>query len=210
MRPSIRISALPLAATLAATAALAEAGTVTASLKGHAILPAATCSGAATRSAPASSRPDLAGRGAFIAETRLADRTLVSPDHPGLKQPNLPAERAWTGRSWKSPLEVNGNKIDDFNVISETRGVVIDLGALGAAVRKLSYVDLMDIEDSNDAAGIGGMDGKFTFPLVTIEDVDTSTASTASSGTTTNCRSRPAGRSARRMPTSGSFCMSAA
>ncbi|MEO1600748.1 MAG: esterase-like activity of phytase family protein [Pseudomonadota bacterium] len=207
---------------------------------------------------------DMEGRVTFITETRLGDRTLRSPDHPGLKLPNLPGEvtfdvrrsrgyegmaqspdgttlypliegpiwdpevgavesengqeylrllefdiasREWTGNSWRYPLEVNGNNIGDFNMISETRGLVIErdggegdpaqacaegapgldcffrpaafkrvylieLGAPGTAVEKLAYVDLMDIDDPERIALVGGKDGKFTFPFVTIEDVD--------------------------------------
>ncbi len=39
-------------------------------------------------------------------------------------------------------------------------------------VRKIGYVDLMDIKDPKGVAKVGGKDGKFTFPFVTIEDVD--------------------------------------
>ncbi len=208
---------------------------------------------------------DMDGRIVEIHETKLGDRTLRSPDHPGLKLPNLPGEvtfdvrrsrgfegmaqsvdgttlypliegpiwdaeagdvekedgreylrllefdvasRAWTGNAWRYPLEVNGNNIGDFNMISETRGLVIErdggegdpaeacaegsdgldcffrpaefkrvylieLGEAGSAVEKLAYVDLMNIADP-DAVALRGRnaDGKFTFPFVTIEDVD--------------------------------------
>ncbi len=208
---------------------------------------------------------DLEGRVTEIHETRLGDRTLRSPDHPGLKLPNLPdavtfdvrrsrgyegmaqsmdgttlypllegpiwdaeagaveAEdgreylrllefdleaRDWTGNAWRYPLEVNGNNIGDFNMISETRGLVIErdggegdpaqacaegsdgldcfyrpaefkrvylieLGEPGTAVAKLAYVDLMNIADPEGVARAGANeDGRFTFPFVTIEDVD--------------------------------------
>lgn len=39
-------------------------------------------------------------------------------------------------------------------------------------VRKIGYIDLMDIADPKGVAKVGGKDGKFTFPFVTIEDVD--------------------------------------
>ena len=39
-------------------------------------------------------------------------------------------------------------------------------------VRKIGYVDLMDINDPKGVARVGGAGGKFTFPFVTIEDVD--------------------------------------
>ena len=39
-------------------------------------------------------------------------------------------------------------------------------------VRKIGYVDLLDIADPQGVAKTGGKGGKFTFPFVTIEDVD--------------------------------------
>ncbi len=39
-------------------------------------------------------------------------------------------------------------------------------------VKKIGHIDLMDINDPNGVAKRGGKDGKFTFPFVTIEDVD--------------------------------------
>jgi hypothetical protein len=39
-------------------------------------------------------------------------------------------------------------------------------------VRKIGYVDLMDIQDPKGVAKVGGENGRFTFPFVTIEDVD--------------------------------------
>ncbi len=39
-------------------------------------------------------------------------------------------------------------------------------------MRKIGYIDLMDIQDPKGLAKVGGKDGKFTFPFVTIEDVD--------------------------------------
>jgi len=39
-------------------------------------------------------------------------------------------------------------------------------------VRKIGYIDLLDIQDPKGVAKVGGKDGKFTFPFVTIEDVD--------------------------------------
>lgn len=34
--------------------------------------------------------------------------------------------RAWTGKSWKYPLEVDGNNIGDFNMVDATRALVIE------------------------------------------------------------------------------------
>ena len=39
-------------------------------------------------------------------------------------------------------------------------------------MRKIGYMDLLDIQDPKGVAKVGGQDGKFTFPFVTIEDVD--------------------------------------
>ncbi len=39
-------------------------------------------------------------------------------------------------------------------------------------MRKIGYIDLLDIQDPKGLARVGGKDGKFTFPFVTIEDVD--------------------------------------
>ena len=39
-------------------------------------------------------------------------------------------------------------------------------------VRKIGYVDLMDIQDPKGVARAGGGEGRFSFPFVTIEDVD--------------------------------------
>ena len=117
--------------------------------------------------------------------------------------------REWTGRSWFYPLGADGHAIGDFNMIDDTRGLVIerDWGqgdaelackdgategcfenpamfkrvylidmagvAPGEPVHKVAYVDLMDIQDQNGVARQGKReDGRFTFPFVTIEDVD--------------------------------------
>ncbi|MGF1503212.1 MAG: esterase-like activity of phytase family protein [Paracoccaceae bacterium] len=208
---------------------------------------------------------DRDGRVVFVTETRLGDRTLRSPDHPGLRLPNLPGAvsfevrrsrgfegmaqsvdgtklypliegpiwdaaagateidadgnaylrmlefdidaNAWTGNAWRYTLEDPGHAIGDFNMITETRGLVIErdggegdpadacpegapgldcffrpaefkrvylieMREPGTAVEKLAYVDLMDIEDPDGIARIGGADGRFTFPFVTVESVD--------------------------------------
>ncbi|MCX7631689.1 MAG: esterase-like activity of phytase family protein, partial [Geminicoccaceae bacterium] len=39
-------------------------------------------------------------------------------------------------------------------------------------VRKIGYVDLLDIQDPKGIARVGAEGGRFTFPLVTIENVD--------------------------------------
>ncbi|MEJ8574720.1 esterase-like activity of phytase family protein [Microbaculum marinum] len=119
------------------------------------------------------------------------------------------AGRKFTGRSWLYPLEADGNAIGDFNMIDETRGLVIERDngqgdaelackdgatdgcftspaklkrvylinmdgvADGEPVKKVGYIDLLNIQDPDGIARIGKReDGRFTFPFVTIEDVD--------------------------------------
>jgi hypothetical protein len=115
---------------------------------------------------------------------------------------------AFTGKSWKYPLELPGNAIGDFNLIDATSGLIIerddgegdeaqacqgapqpdcfnvpakfkriykiDFGQADADgfVKKVGYIDLLDIQDPNNVARQGGKDGKFTFPFFTIENVD--------------------------------------
>ncbi len=119
------------------------------------------------------------------------------------------ADRTFTGNSWLYPMENDGNAIGDFNMIDETRGLIIERdggqgdselackdGATegcftnpaklkrvylidmkgvesGKPVKKVGYIDLLDIQDPKGLARIGKReDGRFTFPFVTIEDVD--------------------------------------
>ncbi|MEO1555742.1 MAG: esterase-like activity of phytase family protein [Pseudomonadota bacterium] len=119
------------------------------------------------------------------------------------------ATQDWTGRSMLYRLEQDGNAIGDFNMIDETRGLVIerdwgqgdaalacaegqeegcfetpaefkrvyliDMAGVkdGAPVNKVAYVDLMIIADPDGIARLGKReDGRFTFPFVTIENVD--------------------------------------
>ncbi len=119
------------------------------------------------------------------------------------------AQRAWTGRSWKYPLELKGNNIGDFNMIDADTALVIERdngeGAVDEAckgparpdcqnvparfkrvykislkevdgeglVRKIGYVDLLDIADPQGLGRNGATrQGRFSFPFVTIENVD--------------------------------------
>jgi len=119
------------------------------------------------------------------------------------------AGREFTGRSWLYPMEANGHAIGDFNMIDETRGLVIERDSgqgdvaeackdgqtegcfknpaefkrvyminmegveAGQPVRKVGYLDLMNIQDPEGLARLGKReDGTLTFPFVTIEDVD--------------------------------------
>lgn len=64
---------------------------------------------------------------------------------------------------------------DCFNVPARFRRIykieMSDANA-GGLVRKIGYIDLMDIADPKKLARQGGSDGKLTFPFVTIENVD--------------------------------------
>lgn len=64
---------------------------------------------------------------------------------------------------------------DCFNVPAKLKHIVlIDMSRADAAgfVKRIGYVDLMDIRDPDGKARLGGSGGTFTFPFVTIEDVD--------------------------------------
>lgn len=62
---------------------------------------------------------------------------------------------------------------DCFNVPARFKRVYkIELGEAGGAVRKIAYIDLLDIADPKRVARIGGKDGKFGFPQWCIEGVD--------------------------------------
>lgn len=106
------------------------------------------------------------------------------------------ADATWSDKIRYYPLEDAGNAIGDFN-IDGTRGLIIerdnnegDDGREKAAVfkriylvdleradengvlEKIAYIDLMNIKDPDGLAPRGTKDGVFTFPFVTIEDVD--------------------------------------
>ncbi len=64
---------------------------------------------------------------------------------------------------------------DCFNVPAEFKRVyLVDLDRVDADgfLEKIAYVDLMDINDAKGVALRGTIDEQFTFPFVTIEDVD--------------------------------------
>ena len=119
------------------------------------------------------------------------------------------ASQSWTGKSMLYRMEGDKHAIGDFNMIDETRGLVIerdggqgdielackdgetencfkrpaqfkrvyliDLAGVedGQPVKKLAYIDLMNIQDFDSIARAGKReDGKFTMPFVTIENVD--------------------------------------
>jgi hypothetical protein len=66
-------------------------------------------------------------------------------------------------------------KPDCFNVPAKFKRIYkIDLAQADADgfVKKVGYVDLMDIDDPQKIARQGGRDGKLTFPFFTIENVD--------------------------------------
>jgi hypothetical protein len=98
------------------------------------------------------------------------------------------------------PLADAGHAIGDFNMIDDHRALIIerDSGQGDPAqgwsdkpahfkriylvdltdkdeynvLRKIAYIDLMNIQDADGVAPRGSKDGRFTFPFVTIEDVD--------------------------------------
>lgn len=114
----------------------------------------------------------------------------------------------FTDRQWRYLLEANGNNIGDFNMIDNTRALIIERdngegdsalacrGEITAQcfnkpaqfkrvylvdfaqadsegfVRKIGYIDLLDIADPQGVARINGKQGRFSFPFVTIENVD--------------------------------------
>jgi hypothetical protein len=104
---------------------------------------------------------------------------------------------AWSDTVRYYPLEEATNSIGDFNMIDEHRALIIerDQNAGGAwapkpamlkriylidlnktdangVLQKIAYIDLLDIKDPNGVAPRGTVDGVFTFPFETIEDVD--------------------------------------
>ena len=66
-------------------------------------------------------------------------------------------------------------KPDCFNVPAKFKRIYkVDFAQADADgfVKKVGYIDLMDIYDPNKVARQGGQNGKFTFPFFTIENVD--------------------------------------
>lgn len=62
---------------------------------------------------------------------------------------------------------------DCFNVPAKFKRVYkIELGESGGMVRKIAYVDLLNIDDPKRLARIGGGDGRFSLPHWCIEGVD--------------------------------------
>lgn len=108
-----------------------------------------------------------------------------------------PADATWSDTVRYYPLDDAGHAIGDFNIFEGTRGLIIerdnnegDDGREKAAafkriylvdleradengvLEKIAYIDLMAIKDPDGIAPRGSVDGVFTFPFVTIEDVD--------------------------------------
>ena len=66
-------------------------------------------------------------------------------------------------------------KADCFNVPAKFKRIYkIDMSQADTDgfVKKVGYIDLMDIQDPNKVARAGAKDGKLTFPFFTIENVD--------------------------------------
>ena len=104
---------------------------------------------------------------------------------------------AWSDRVRRYPLEDPGHAIGDFNFVGGTRALIIERdGGQGTAefsdrpakfkriylvdlertddagvLEKIAYIDLLDIDDPR-GIGRGTRDGTFTFPFVTVENVD--------------------------------------
>jgi hypothetical protein len=69
----------------------------------------------------------------------------------------------------------DGPKPDCFNVPAKFKRIYkVDFSQADADgfVKKVGYIDLMDIDDPNKVARQGGKDGKLGFPFFTIENVD--------------------------------------
>ncbi|MFD1382697.1 esterase-like activity of phytase family protein [Rhodanobacter aciditrophus] len=108
--------------------------------------------------------------------------------------------KTWGDQVLYYPLENPRHAIGDFNMIDDHRALIIerdngtgdprenwsknparfkrvylvDLDQVNdqGVIRKLAYIDLMDIQDPNKVAIRGTIDGIFTFPFFTIENVD--------------------------------------
>lgn len=109
-------------------------------------------------------------------------------------------ENTWADTVRYYPLDVDTHAIGDFNMINETRALIIerdsgqgdprdgwatnpaefkriylvDLDRMdeNGVLEKIAYIDLMAIKDPQHIAPRGTIDGVFSFPFVTIEDVD--------------------------------------
>jgi hypothetical protein len=113
------------------------------------------------------------------------------------------ADASWSDVIRYYPLDDASHAIGDFNIVDGTRGLIIerdnnegDDGRDKAAefkriylidleradengvLEKIAYIDLMKIQDPDGIAPRGTKDGVFTFPFVTIEDVDLVDATT--------------------------------
>ncbi|MFS4438842.1 esterase-like activity of phytase family protein [Paracoccaceae bacterium GXU_MW_L88] len=117
---------------------------------------------------------------------------------PVLRMFEFAPESGWSDTVRYYPLEDASHAIGDFNIIGGTRALIIerdsnqgseafsdapaafkriylvdleDRGENGV-LRKIASIDLLNIEDPDGIAPRGTEDGVFTFPFVTIEDVD--------------------------------------
>ena len=64
---------------------------------------------------------------------------------------------------------------DCFATLAKFKRIyMIDVGTFetDSTVRKIGYIDLMDIADPDHKARLGGSNGRFDFPFFTIENVD--------------------------------------
>jgi len=115
------------------------------------------------------------------------------------------ADATWSDTIRYYPLEDAGHAIGDFNIIEGNRALIIerdnnegdaregrdkpaafkriylvDLDQTDAngVLHKIAYIDLLDIQDPDGIAPRGTIDGVFSFPFFTIEDVDRVDATT--------------------------------
>ena len=98
----------------------------------------------------------------------VGDFNMISDTHAlyierdgGEGDPRLACEGAPTPTCFNQPAEYKRVWLIDFSDTDED-----------GFVRRIGYVDLLDIADPDGVALHGTIDGRFTFPMVTIEDVD--------------------------------------
>jgi len=110
------------------------------------------------------------------------------------------SQQKWLDNINYYPLAAANHAIGDFNMIDQHRALIIERDSgqgdprqgwasnpaqfkriflidfrdkdENNVLRKIAYIDLMNIKDANGIATHGTQDGIFTFPFVTIEDVD--------------------------------------
>ena len=97
----------------------------------------------------------------FISPTRalVIERDSRQGD-PALACPDGTAQEAQSD-CFAEPARFKRIYVVDFSGVAD-----------GEAAKKIAFVDLLAIEDPDGKARIGGRDGKFAFPYLTVESVD--------------------------------------